>query len=227
MVNAGFSLVLIILHHYLVASSCLQMRLRGRAWDRPLHRVCSSVEDLDSLDATESSPTIPTFLPSLRGVDYVPLATMLATGDFKAADQFTRDNLIKISGAADKGRSFVYFTEVQNIPAVDLATMERLWLDFSDGQFGYSVQKRAWDLENGNFDNFIRRIGWTTKEDDRERKLKWFGANEFIYDVSKAPKGHLPLTSALRGTQLMKQLMAHPVWTQYDWKNYKDLQWDP
>lgn len=227
MVNAGFSLVLIILHHYLVASFCLQMRLRGREWDRPLHRVCSSVEDLDSLDATESTPTIPTFLPSLRGVDYVPLATMLATGDFKAADQFTRDNLIKISGAADKGRSFVYFTEVQNIPSVDLATMERLWLDFSNGQFGYSVQKRAWDLENGHFDNFIRRIGWTTTEDGRERKLKWFGANEFIYDVSKAPKGHLPLTSALRGTQLMKQLMAHPVWTQYDWRNYKDLQWDP
>jgi hypothetical protein len=166
-------------------------------------------------------------LPSLRGVDYVPLATMLATGDFKAADQFTRDNLIKISGAADKGRSFVYFTEVQNIPSVDLATMERLWLDFSNGQFGYSVQKRAWDLENGHFDNFIRRIGWTTTEDGRERKLKWFGANEFIYDVNKAPKGHLPLTSALRGTQLMKQLMAHPVWTQYDWRNYKDLQWDP
>jgi hypothetical protein len=227
MVNAGFSLVLIILHHYLVVSSCLQMRLRGREWDRPLHRVCSSVEDLDSLDATESTPTIPTFLPSLRGIDYVPLATMLATGDFKAADQFTRDNLIKISGAADKGRSFVYFTEVQNIPSVDLATMERLWLDFSNGQFGYSVQKRAWDLENGHFDNFIRRIGWTTTEDGRERKLKWFGANEFIYDVSKAPKGHLPLTSALRGTQLMKQLMAHPVWTQYDWRNYKDLQWDP
>lgn len=227
MVNAGFSLVLIVLHHYLVTSSCLQMRLCGREWDRPLHRVCSSVEDLDSLDATESTPTIPTFLPSLRGVDYVPLATMLATGDFKAADQFTRDNLIKISGAADKGRSFVYFTEVQNIPSVDLATMERLWLDFSNGQFGYSVQKRAWDLENGHFDNFIRRIGWTTTEDGRERKLKWFGANEFIYDVSKAPKGHLPLTSALRGTQLMKQLMAHPVWTQYDWRNYKDLQWDP
>jgi len=228
MVNAGtVSLVLIILQHYLVAGFYLQTRFHGcMSEQRPLHRAYSSVEDLDSIDA-ESSPTIPTYLPSLRGVDYVPLATMLATGDFKAADQFTRDNLIKISGAADKGRSFVYFTEVKNIPSVDLATMERLWLDFSDGKFGYSVQKRAWDLENGHFDNFIRRIGWTATEDGRERKLKWFGANEFIYDVSKAPKGHLPLTSALRGTQLIKQLMVHPVWTQYDWKNYKDLQWGP
>ncbi|CAN0577152.1 unnamed protein product, partial [Ectocarpus sp. 12 AP-2014] len=45
-----------------------------------------------------------------------------------------------------------------------------------------------------------------------ERKLRWFGANEFIYDVDRAPRGHLPLTSALRGTTLLKELMMHPVW---------------
>lgn len=63
-------------------------------------------------------------------------------------------------------------------------------------------------------------------ENDAERKLKWFGANEFIYDPVKAPRGHLPLTSALRGTQLLKNLMESPVWNEYDWKNYKDLVWE-
>ena len=179
---------------------------------------------------TTETPEIPTYLPSERGIDYVPLATMLITGDFIAADQFTRDNLIKIAGPASQARNFVYWTEVKDIPSTDLATMERLWLQFSNGNFGYSIQKRVWDIENGNFDNFIRRIGWTTKmEDGSERKLKWFTKpnNEFIYDPEKAPKGHLPLTSALRGTQLVKQLMEHPVWNKYDWKNYKDLKWSP
>ena len=171
--------------------------------------------------------TIPTFLPSERGIDYVPFATMLAVGDFKGADQFARDNLIKISGPGSIKRQFVYWTEVKDIPATDLATMERLWLQFSGGNFGYSVQKRVWDVENANFDNYIRRIGWTKIESGNERKLKWFGQSEFIYDVEKAPKGHLPLTSALRGTQLMKELMKHPVWTQYDWRNYKDIKWGP
>lgn len=180
---------------------------------------------LDSIDEADA-PIIPTNLQSARGVDYVPLATMLATGDFKSADQFTRDNLIVISGAADAGRNFVYWTEVKNIPATDLATMERLWLQFSGGKFGYSVQRRVWEVYNGNFDNFIRQVGWTKIDNGNERKLKWFGANEFVYDVEKAPKGHLPLTSALRGTQLLKQLMEHPVWTQYDWKNYDKLKWD-
>jgi len=169
---------------------------------------------------------IPTYLPSAMGVDYVPLATMLATGDFEGADQFTRDALIKIGGPGSVKRGFVYWTEVKNLPAVDLSTMERLWLQFSDGNYGYSVQKRVWDVENGNFDNTIRRIGWTTVDNGNERKLKWFGKSEFTYDMS-APKGHLPLTSALRGTQLFKELMMHPVWTQYDWKNYKDLKWGP
>lgn len=178
-------------------------------------------------DAEVDLATIPTYLPSERGIDYVPFATMLAVGDFKGADQFTRDNLIKISGPGSVKRQFVYWTEVKNLPTTDLATMERLWLQFSGGNFGYSVQKRVWEVENGNFDNYIRRIGWTTIDNGNERKLKWFGNSEFIYDVEKAPKGHLPLTSALRGTQLMKELMAHPIWTQYDWKNYKDLKWGP
>lgn len=46
-----------------------------------------------------------------------------------------------ISGAKAKGRDFVYWTEVKNIPNTDLATIERLWQQFSGGKFGYSVQK--------------------------------------------------------------------------------------
>lgn len=187
----------------------------------------STVTDMMLNEAIQDEiVSIPTYLPSACGVDYVPLATMLATGDFLSADQFTRDNLIRISGAQAKGRSFVYWTEVHDIPSIDLATMERLWLQFSNGNFGYSIQKRVWDLENGNFDAFIRRIGWTKVDNGIERKLRWFGQNEYIYDLNKAPKAHLPLTSALRGTQLIRQLLTHPVWDQYDWKNYQSINWE-
>jgi len=151
-------------------------------------------------------------------MDYVPLATMLATGQLVEADQFTRDALITLCGAKEKGRTFVYFTEVKDIPATDLATMERLWIKFSGGKFGYSVQKKIWNKQKGDFEKFCRKIGWTTKDGEVERKLKWFGASEFIYDVKKAPEGHLPLTSALRGTALLKKLLEHPVWDSDDWK---------
>eukprot|EP00542_Grammatophora_oceanica_P014000 CAMPEP_0194033180 /NCGR_PEP_ID=MMETSP0009_2-20130614/5956_1 /TAXON_ID=210454 /ORGANISM="Grammatophora oceanica, Strain CCMP 410" /LENGTH=186 /DNA_ID=CAMNT_0038673823 /DNA_START=144 /DNA_END=704 /DNA_ORIENTATION=+ len=161
---------------------------------------------------------IPTVLPSDVGMDYIPLATMLATGQLAEADQFTRDALITLAGSKAKGRDFVYFTEVKNIPSTDLATIERLWLKFSKGKFGYSVQKRKWRLAKGDFEVFCRKIGWTTTDGEVERKKRWFGASEFTYDVKKAPEGHLPLTSALRGTSLIKQLLEHPVWDNDDWK---------
>ena len=71
----------------------------------------------------------------------------------------------------------------------------------------------------GDFETFCRKIGWTTTDGDVERKKRWFGASEFIYDVKKAPEGHLPLTSALRGTSLITKLLEHPLWENEDWKN--------
>lgn len=178
----------------------------------------SGVPPTSSSVSEVSEAEIPKSLPSDVGMDYVPLATMLATGELVKADQFTRDALITISGAKEKGRNFVYFTDVKNMPSTDLATIERLWNQFSGGKFGYSMQKRKWNVCKGNFEAFCRKIGWTTTDGDVERKKRWFGASEFTYDVKKAPEGHLPLTSALRGTSLLKALLNHPVWDNDDWK---------
>lgn len=213
------NVVAVLLALVLVSTSALRPRQMTRV-------PRQSVSSTRLLDTEADVAPIPTYLPTERAIDYVPLATMLATGDFKGADQFTRDNLIKLAGPGAVKRAFVYWTEVPLLPEADLCTMERLWLEYSGGNFGYSVQKRVWDVENANFDNFIRRIGWTKVENGSERKLKWFGQSEFTYTVEGAPKGHLPLTSALRGTQLLKKLMEHPVWTKYNWKDYKNLKWE-
>jgi hypothetical protein len=80
-----------------------------------------------------------------------------------------------------------------------------------------SIQK-SMRLAKGDFETFCTKIGWTTMDDDVERKRRWFGNSEYIYNLKKAPKGHLPLTSALRGTSLLKKLLDHPVWDNDDWK---------
>jgi len=169
-------------------------------------------------DTHVADAEIPTKLPSDVGMDYVPLATMLATGQLAEADQFTRDALIVLAGSKAKGRDFVYFTEVKLIPSTDLATIERLWNGFSGGKFGFTVQKKKFRQSKFDFEAFCKKIGWTTTDGEVERKKRWFGASEFIYDVKKAPEGHLPLTSALRGTSLLKELLSHPVWDNDDWK---------
>eukprot|EP00968_Pinguiococcus_pyrenoidosus_P004857 scaffold312_cov256-Pinguiococcus_pyrenoidosus.AAC.12 len=159
-----------------------------------------------------SVPDIPKELPSGAGYDHLPLAQALREQDFQKADQITRDSLIALAGEKARERQYVYWTEVKDIPNEDMATMERLWLLFSDGKFGYTVQKKIWRLQKGDFEQFCRKIGWNTKDGEIERKLKWFGVSEFIYDKEKAPRGHLPLTAALRGTPLLKELLHHPVW---------------
>lgn len=157
-------------------------------------------------------------LKSECGMDYVPLANMLLIGDFKAADQFTRDALIQIAGEGARKRGYVYFTEVKGLPQADMATIEKLWLKYSKGKFGFTVQRALWNqvTVGKDFERFCRKIGWNMMENGIERKLKWFGNSEFTYDLDKAPTGHLPLTSALRGTSLLKNLLTYPMWDT-DW----------
>lgn len=36
------------------------------------------------------------------------------------------------------------------------------------------------------------------------------------------PTGHLPLTSALRGTSLLKNLLTYPLWDDPNWQKWHD-----
>jgi hypothetical protein len=82
----------------------------------------------------------------------------------------------------------------------------------------FPVLQRKYRQSKDDFETFCRKVGWTATDGEVERKKRWFGASEFIYDVKKAPEGHLPLTSALRGTSLFKNLINHPVFDNEDWK---------
>jgi len=153
-------------------------------------------------------------MESVSGFDFVPLLTALKTGEYREADQLTRDGLITLAGEAAVARGYVYFTEVASIPVEDLSTIERLWNTYSDGKFGYSLQRKAFTAKkvNRNFELFFDRIGWKNKDGSLLRWLPEAKADEFVYDVDKAVVGHLPLTSTLRGTQLLERLMDHPAW---------------
>jgi len=153
--------------------------------------------------------------------DFVPLLTALQTGEFREADQLTRDGLITLAGPAAVARGYVYFTEVKKLPEEDMATIERLWRAFSGNKFGYCVQREAFNSKkvSRNFDKFFDRIGWKNKEGSLLRWLPEEKSDEFVYDVEKAVKGHLPLTSALRGTQLLEGLMDHPAWEREEFAN--------
>ncbi|KAG2445075.1 hypothetical protein HYH02_008942 [Chlamydomonas schloesseri] len=145
-------------------------------------------------------------LGTTAGIDYTTLRDHLANGEFREAEDETRALLIKLAGPEAVKRNWVYFTEVKNISVTDFQTLDSLWKASSNGKFGYSVQKEIWVQNTKRWPKFFKQIDWTQGENNNYRKWPM----EFIYSLD-APRGHLPLTNALRGTQLFQAIMEHPA----------------
>ncbi|KXZ45886.1 hypothetical protein GPECTOR_49g470 [Gonium pectorale] len=145
-------------------------------------------------------------LNSAVGMDYTALRDFLVEGDFRKAEDETRALLIKLAGPDAVKRNWVYFTEVKNISVADFQTLDALWKAGSNGKFGYSVQKEIWVQNSKRWAKFFKQIDWTQGENNVYRKWPM----EFTYSMD-APRGHLPLTNALRGTQLFQAILEHPA----------------
>eukprot|EP00951_Prasinocladus_malaysianus_P007592 scaffold54561_cov32-Prasinocladus_malaysianus.AAC.1 len=140
------------------------------------------------------------------GADYEPLKAALEAGEFQKADDITRAMLIELAGEGAQKRGWVYFTEIKAIGVKDFKTMDDLWRAYSDNKFGFSVQRQLFMQNNKRWPQFFKRINWVQGANNIYRK--WPG--EFNY-TKDAEKGHLPLTNALRGTELMTAIFNHPA----------------
>ena len=63
-----------------------------------------------------------------------------------------------------------------------------------------------WQQNRKFWTRFFKAISWVQGPNNNYRK--WPG--EFMYSL-EAPKGHLPLTNCLRGTQLFEAIFQHPA----------------
>ena len=88
-------------------------------------------------------------------------------------------------------REYVYFTEVKNIPVMDLKTIDALWVAYSDGKFGYSVQRKIWKQNKEQWGKFFKKLDWTTGENNSYRRSE--GGERLPHHASE-PKN--PLDSA-------------------------------
>lgn len=147
------------------------------------------------------------FVPliSEKGIDYSELQNLLVQQDFLAADRLTLEKLCELAGAAAVKRKWPYFSEVDNFPISDLQTLNTLWLIYSQGIFGFSVQRQIWLSVGKNWEKLWPKIGWKSGN-------SWTRyPHEFTWNLS-APVGHLPLSNQLRGVRVMSSLLCHPAW---------------
>lgn len=145
-------------------------------------------------------------LKSDRSIDYLPLQQLLARQEFEEADRLTLQKMCELAGSSAVQRKWLYFTEVENFPTVDLQTIDTLWRIHSEGKFGFSIQREIWLSTGKNWDLVWDKIGWRSGN-------SWTRyPQEFTWNLS-APRGHLPLSNQLRGVRTIAALMAHSAWT--------------
>ncbi len=125
-------------------------------------------------------------LSSERGIDYNKLRNLLASGNWEEADQETGDRMLEAIGKESWWN--VRSNDIDEFPCADLRTIDTLWVKYSDGRFGFSVQKRIWESVGGKpgewgyaiYKKFGDRVGWYEEE---------------VFNLTfnyNAPQGHLP-----------------------------------
>jgi uncharacterized caspase-like protein len=146
-------------------------------------------------------------LSSERGVDYTKLRNLLASRQWREADQETLAVMLKAANREQEG--YLDNKSIEEFPCTDLRTIDQLWVKSSNGRFGLSVQKRIWESVGGKpgdeFDyekmkKLGDRVGWLVWKNVKWLGLKkeelWLSYDEITFHLN-APQGHLP--SAISG----------------------------
>ncbi len=131
--------------------------------------IASSSPTNSTLPSKPKQPTpVPSDsdLPFQKGVDYTRLRDLLAAGNWKGADNETYKVMLKVVGG-NEGHEITYSQQL-NFPCTDLRTIDSLWVEYSNGRFGFSVQNKIYLGVGGkpggnNIDAWNKlgdRVGW-------------------------------------------------------------------
>jgi serine/threonine protein kinase len=157
----------------------------------PENRPQSVFEFRELLGLTSILPSEQTEkkLISAVGMDYSQLRDLLAAGRWKEADEETTRVMIAIAGKENEG--WLSEKDIYNFPCQDIRTIDQLWVKYSYGRFGFSVQRRIYQSMRGtkNFyrefwDTFGDQVGW-------RKNKKWMYYEDLTFDIT-APEAHLP-----------------------------------
>ncbi|MEG4309790.1 MULTISPECIES: GUN4 domain-containing protein [unclassified Microcoleus] len=146
--------------------------------------------------------------------NYTRLRDLLAEGKWREADEETGKIIFSV-GNSRYGEHAITTATHETTPCKDISTIDRLWLKYSNGRFGFSVQRRIIlgiqgdalfillrlpserkgnRLEEMNKrielqNNFHKLIGWYIPGKDGSGDVKKY--NDLTFSIH-APYGHLP-----------------------------------
>jgi len=142
-------------------------------------------------------------------VSYWKLINFLAQCEWQKADVLTRGFLLKL---ADKsGKSSLDREAVGKIPIRDVYTLDQLWVEYSKGHFGFSVQKQIFRQVGQKKQPFAEAVGWSNQAGVFQGLFAWKAYTELNFTLN-APKGHLPVWR-VKGKEISVDDFSHlKVW---------------
>ena len=152
-------------------------------------------------------------LVSEKGVDYTKLRDLLVVGNWEEADKETATLILKVADRVLQER--LDREDLYNLSCKDLSTIDQLWLKYSNGQFGFSVQKKIYPSLGGSWyvwkayqlggatkeyykryeTAFVEKVGW-------RKAPKWKGVWDVNPNTSDA--GHLPWSAVVGASEWMR-----------------------
>ncbi len=159
-----------------------------------LQNVCLDVNRRPSLQNRRSNEkathvAVVALPPTPGGEKFRRLEQLLAARQWREADRETNQLMLHLAGRQHKG--YLRSEDINKFPTAELCTINNLWLAYSQGRFGFSVQHRLWQNLGGTktaqqqlFCDFGEALGW--RENHR-----WKPYGELDFSLN-APPGHLP-----------------------------------
>ena len=156
---------------------------------------------LNPTDEELTPPTETTLISKATGINYSRLSDLLAARKWKEADGETTERMLQATGREQEG--CLREEDINKFSCEDLRIIDRLWLDSSQGKFGFSVQKEIWQ-KNGsptwdwgkfykNWRQFYIDVGWKTEESGTEGYgyVSYDRLGGFT-DIRTSKRGNLP-----------------------------------
>jgi hypothetical protein len=128
------------------------------------------------------------------------LESLLKAGKWRDADLETWELMKKLTKREQEG--WLRLEDVKNFPRQELRKMDQLWVKYSNGKFGFSVQKQIWLDLGGKLDGepdwntYLKlgdRVGWRENND-------WLSYNSHTFSMN-ALRGHLPAGGVCSGVK--------------------------
>ena len=147
-------------------------------------------------------------ISKIKNIFYVDLVDQLKNKKWEAADKLTSKIIWEIANTWQEP-SF-RAEDSQNFPCQDLRDIDALWTKYSDGRFGFSVQRSIWQSSEVNRDiiKFMSRVGWTRLETDTNgnKKILFVPVTDFSLN---APEGQLPWSVTWYGSDGTRDRTAY------------------